>query len=289
MICNGENRLRDCTGWTWLIVGGCPRSGTTLLQLLLNTHPHIRVSNEVSLSRLGQALRAVFAREASFEKATERAKSVRENWTKSTLAPSIPRYAKCAGPMLRAMYEAQFGDQICLADGRYLGDKYPRYYEDDLVALEALIGSIHVLHISRDPIDVVNSMLRRSRNAQLNLDKWKLVRTVEEGCMHWARAWNAIQRRARLQPQHVTHIKYEDLLQDTSNCLAAIARGLQVANAFDGTRVVTDDADDRDIVTPRDIERIDQLLGGLASRWAGAPLERLVSDFPELPVAEPPT
>jgi len=272
--------------WRWLIVGGCPRSGTTLLQLLLNTHPSIRVSNEVSLPKAFEALRGVFARETSFAKATERAKSVRENWSKSTLEPSIPRFSKCAGPMLRAMYEAQFGDQVDIAQVRYLGDKYPRYYEDDLAALEAGIGPIHVLHISRHPVDVVNSMLRRSRNAQLNLDKWKLVQTVEEGCLHWARAWNALQKRQRALSHSTTHIKYEDLLHDRSACLAALAGSLGVPEAFDDSRILTDEDDDRDIVTPQDIERIDRLLVGLPSRWA-SPLDELAQDFPELPLAPP--
>ena len=108
----------DCS---WLFLGGCPRSGTTLLELIMSTHPAIGITNEVSFFSVLEALRPVFSREASFNNWQERTKSTKENWTKTTLEPYIPRYDKCAGRMVRAMYEAHFESPTI----RYFGDKLP--------------------------------------------------------------------------------------------------------------------------------------------------------------------
>lgn len=271
-------------GWNWLIVGGCPRSGTTLLQLVLNTNASIRLTNEMSLVNAAEALRPAFARESSFAKTRERAKNHKENWDKASLAPFIPRYDRCAGPMLRAMFEAQFRDQVAMSNVRFFGDKYPRYYEQDLDALEALIGPLWILHVSRDPVDVVNSMLRRSRNAKLNLDAWRLVHTLEEACMHWVRAWNAVQRFALQRGSRVLHVKYEDVVDCAPQGLDEISRRLGVANAFDTRQIVAEDPVARDLLSSTDIDRINELVGGIAARWS-APLDILTASFPA--IAEP--
>ena len=273
------------TAWSWLLVGGCPRSGTTLLQLILNTHPNIRLTNELSLFQTLDALRPAFAREAAFQEWQERAKSHKENWTKDTLAPFIPRFHGCAGRMLRGMYEAQFDDQIDIATVKYFGDKLPMYYDQDIDKLEALIGEVTIIHLSRNPIDVVNSMLRRSRNSGFNRDTWNLVHSVEEGCKQWARAWNAIQHLSKRRGAKVVHVKYEDLLSSTAKFLADISTSLGVVNSFDAARVVAEDPDIRDLVGPADIARIDELLGGLPEKWSDT-LEDLMTKFGQIHMPE---
>lgn len=284
-----EPALRQAaSGWRWLLVGGCPRSGTTLLQLVLNTHPGIRLSNEVSLAGVLAALRPVFAREVAFDGWQERAKNHKENWTKQTLSPFIPRFAKCAGPMLRAMYEAQFADQVDLGGACYLGDKSPMYYDDDLDALEAAVGPLWLLHVSRNPIDVVNSMLRRSRNSKIDRDTWQLVHTIDDGCRHWVRAWNAVQQFSRTRAGRVVHVKYEDVVERTSSCLGEVAERLGVPNTFDTGRIVPDDPADRDLISEADAKLIDTLVDGVATHWS-LPLDELGSLFPSLPEVKAPS
>jgi len=245
----------------------------------MSTHPAIGITNEVSFFSVLEALRPAFSREVSFNNWQERTKSTKENWTKTTLEPYIPRYDKSAGRMVRAMYEAHFESPSI----RYFGDKLPQYYEHDIDALESKIGPIHIVHISRNPIDVVNSMLRRSRNAAIKLDTWNLVHTVDEGCMHWARAWNAVQRLARSREFRVTHLKYEELISDPVGTLTKLSNVLGVSDAFDHTRIVEEDPLARDIVGGA-FERIDELLGRLPGRWEES-LEQLGVDFPHIPTS----
>lgn len=279
---NPTPRSRD---WSWLLMGGCPRSGTTLLQLVLNTHPQIRLTNEFSLFRGLANLRSVFAREEEFRNWRERARGARETWRKADLEPFIPRYEKCAGAMFRALYEAQFADRVALDSVRYLGDKLPQYYAHDLDALEALLGPVWILHLSRNPVDVVNSMLRRSRNAQRGKDTWDLVHTVEDGCVHWARAWNALLRFRAARPGRVVHVKYEEILTDCDGCLARMADALHVEPTFDTSAVVVEDPAARDAVSGQDAARVDALLGGIASRWS-EPLEVLEKEYEPFAIGE---
>jgi hypothetical protein len=269
--------------WSWLLVGGCPRSGTTLIQLVLNSHPRIRLTNELSIFNTLTALRSSFAREIAFEQWQERAKNHKENWTKETLASSIPRFQKCAGRMLRAMYEAQFEDQVDLASVKYFGDKQPMYYEEDIHALESLIGKVTILHLSRNPIDVINSMLRRSRNTGRGQDTWNLVHSVEDGCKHWARAWNAVQQLKAQGRIKVIHLKYEDLLESTSRFLVTLSALLGVENNFDYTRVVSEDPVSRDLVAPSDVARINEFLSGISADWSLG-LDELEAKFQHLPL-----
>ena len=50
-----------------LLVQGCPRSGTTLVNRLLNTHPEIAITNELDLVRLyGQLSSVLFAKHRKY-------------------------------------------------------------------------------------------------------------------------------------------------------------------------------------------------------------------------------
>jgi len=272
----------DIEHLSWLILGGCPRSGTMMMQTLINSHPQIRLTTELSLFRTLEHLKSAFIREVEFLQWQERAKSHKETWTKDSVAPFIPRYRRCAGRMLRAMYEAQFDAQIDLQAVHHFGDKHPQYYEHDVEALAQLIGPIRIIHISRHPVDVVNSMLRRSRNAQRGQDTWSLTRTIEDGCQHWARAWNAANVLSTRYGTRFTHVKYEDCLNATALCMQQLADALGVEDKFETSSIVPEDPEARDLVTASDIDRINGLLRGLPSRWS-EPLETLGAEFAVLP------
>jgi len=86
--------------------------------------------------------------------------------------------------------------------------------------------------------------------------------------MHWARAWNAVQRLARSREFRVTHLKYEKLISDPVGTLTELSNMLGVSDAFDHMRIVEEDPLARDIVGGA-FERIDELLGGAAGAVGG--------------------
>ena len=80
-----------------LLICGCPRSGTTLLNILLNSHPNISITNELDLYKLSFDLNHLlfFKHKKRSNASFNRPKSIRENWSdKDVLSytPSIKKY-----------------------------------------------------------------------------------------------------------------------------------------------------------------------------------------------------
>lgn len=257
------------TRFRWLIIGGCPRSGTTLLNLLLNSHPAIKITNEVSLSRLLTKIRGLYYREAKAKSAIVRKKSKKELWETETIVSYIPQFEISGIRVLETMYEEQFSGS---GELQYLGDKYPRYYVEDLEAVRETLGDLKVIHISRNPIHVINSMMRRAKNAKKGQDSWSTHESIEEGIHEWVAAWRyAVSR--RVDPTFI-HLKYEELLFETSKAIEAIGSFLDVdVSGFDRTLIISE-LDEIDSLTEPDLGKIRAYLGDITDAW-DKPLDAL--------------
>jgi hypothetical protein len=269
--------------WSWLIVGGCPRSGTTLLNGLFNTHPHVRLTNEISLNRLINHVKALFYKEQKFWQIPDRTKGRKETWNKESIFPFILQFNKCAMPVIQTLYEAHFADQVDISKVRYFGDKYPRYYDDNFEEVEKLLRSIKIIHISRNPLDVVNSMIRRSNNAQKGTDLWNFAHTVEDACSEWIRAWNFVNQRVGKRDGNLLHIKYEDLVFNTTDQLDEISDFLEVSRDFDQSLIIREHHYERDSLTSSDINKISVLIPGIIENWDN-PLKQITQRFPQIPI-----
>ena len=81
-----------------LLVSGCPRSGTTLINIILNSHPEIAITNEINLfSIINNIDDVLFKREKKIsrmiklEKSIKREKTARETWEANDLLKWIPK------------------------------------------------------------------------------------------------------------------------------------------------------------------------------------------------------
>lgn len=214
-----------------LLIGGCPRSGTTALLQVLNSSPHAFVSSEEDLlslvERLGKAINTKERRKASL-KSGMRSLSSRETLT----LDNIHRHnftTEAVWPAVRSLYKWHAnrinpGSELVL-----WGDKYPKYYEN-LAGLLALPHARYI-HITRHPLDVVNSMLRRTAEAEEGRDWWKAIVKFDEMLQAWSTAYLAIM--AIAARKNVLHIQYEDLVFRFSETVSAI-------NAFMGTELSFD-------------------------------------------------
>lgn len=192
-----------------IFIVGCPRSGTTLLQLMLHAHPHIAIPPE------NRFLLELYDRRQEFGDLRERdnrkrlarfivsrrrskvrdfgvdARSVRRQ-----IMRGAPTVGTAAATVFSA-YAAQFGK-------RRWGDKRPSYIQR-LDTIIRLFPDAQVVHIVRDGRDCVSSLKRMP---------WWRGGTIK-AIWTWRNAIVTGQRAcARLGPDAYIEVRYEDLVCD---------------------------------------------------------------------------
>ncbi|MFC7531090.1 sulfotransferase family protein [Actinoplanes sp. GCM10030250] len=198
-----------------IFVVGCPRSGTTMLQLMLHAHPRIALPPE------SRFLLPAYFRRHEFGDLSESAQ--RRNlalWITSTahfgdlgldieavveaIAAAPPTLGSALGTVFK-MYADRFGKP------RW-GDKRPAYLRNLRIILR-LFPDAQIINIMRDGRDCVAS-LRETPWAPADLG---------EMIDYWARSADASLRAAREYPADVFHqVRYEDLVADPEPHLRAI-------------------------------------------------------------------
>ena len=192
-----------------IFVIGCPRSGTTLLTLMLSAHPRIAIPPETRF------LLSVFRRRKDFGDLTDRGNRrrlartlIRPKGTKFRhlgLDPERVKKVVVAGPptigsALGAVYRAYAAEQ---GKVRW-GDKQPTYFRN-IDLLRALFPDAVFVHLVRDGRDCV---------ASLKGMRWWRQGTVGAAAM-WVHAVDCARRGERRLPADRFHqLRYEDLVAD---------------------------------------------------------------------------
>ncbi|MEV6303656.1 sulfotransferase [Actinoplanes sp. NPDC051861] len=198
-----------------IFVVGCPRSGTTMLQLMLHAHPRIAIPPE------SRFLLPAYLRRHEFGDLNDSGQ--RRNlalWIASTphfddlgldieavvdaIGEAPPTLGSVLGTIFK-MYADRFGKP------RW-GDKRPAYLRNLRVILR-LFPDAQIINIMRDGRDCVAS-LRETPWAPADLN---------EMIDFWARSADASLRAAREYPADVFHqVRYEDLVADPEPHLRSI-------------------------------------------------------------------
>ena len=215
------------------LVTGHPRSGTTVLTRVLNTHPDIGATFELGAFlglgspyteyrhrlRLGYRERPV----VGVGTGTPRAR----RWASRRFVVAF-RYAlwrRRESPITLEVVTTILS--ACLRRA-CVGDKLPAYVFalDELASLQGLRRIV----IVRDCRAVTASTLERVRTGWSGRSWAQRLDTPEKAAGNWLRALESVERNAaRL---HV--LRYEDLVDDPSACLASVAAYLGVEpNGFD--------------------------------------------------------
>jgi hypothetical protein len=172
-----------------IFIVGCQRSGTTLLRLMLDSHPNISCGPETRfLADLAAVMNKGWETVASYGFPLEQ-------WRKrfADLFDSFQRdYAMSRGKVRWA-------------------DKTPRYALS-LAPIASMFPTCQIVHVIRDGRDVVAS--HRDRWGY-----WSAIRSVEK----WPRYISAARSAASsLPPERYREIRYEDLVTDTETTLRGL-------------------------------------------------------------------
>lgn len=203
-----------------ILIGGAPRSGTTALIQLLNSNDSSFISSEENLLKILQTSKKMLStKERRQENMTNgmRALSIRETLNEENIHKhnfSI----ESSWPVIKYIYKwhhkkLNTGSELIL-----WGDKLPNYYKElDIIANTP---KIRYLHITRNPLDVINSMIRRTEMAKQGKDWWKAITVFEDMLSTWCDAYTAIEKHAN--KINILHIHYEDLLFNYDDTITAI-------------------------------------------------------------------
>ena len=277
---------------SWLVLGGCPRSGTTMLNFVLNSHPQICLTNEISLKKMMDRIHDLFYKEQQIKAVTqeipERKKGKKEKWSiKKDILPLVLQEDQCKVSVLETLYTTHFLNYTNVDNIKYFGDKYPPYYQD-FDDLRTTLNPLKVIHISRHPFDVINSMLRRSLNSQKGLDFWNPSESVDSACLKWVNAWNFINKYSFEYPQLFLHVKYEDFVFDFFNQMEIIANFLEIEDItkFNSDIVIQDNHYERELLSSENEELVYEYIPKeLIESWE-MPVAELAKKFPSLKTLE---
>ena len=190
-----------------IVVLGCPRSGTTLLQVALHAHPRIALPPETWLlvdayrerQRFGD-LRDPAARDRLADwvlaKRKVRDLGLPPREVRSRIRTAPPTLGSALAAVLRA-YAERF-------DKPRWGDKRPKYIRE-VAVVRRLLPDAQFVHVVRDPRACVASLERVPwwrRGPVVSLSTWMEAQAAGD---HW---------RTRLGPDSWHEVRYEHLVSD---------------------------------------------------------------------------
>lgn len=199
-------------------VGGCPKSGTTWLQLLLNAHPEVSCIGEAHLAnRLLPLLRGVFEDHNGF--------LAYKNTDVLAEVPGVPGFSDLqVRRVLATVVREMLMSPPKAATARAVGEKTP----DNFMLfpdLEALFPSARFIHIVRDGRDCATSAWfhnARVDPAEQAAHFSALEDFAEAFARHWAteveRCWTWCEAR----PLQCLQVRYEDLVSQPDPTLRTL-------------------------------------------------------------------
>nr|MBN1230026.1 sulfotransferase [Anaerolineae bacterium] len=222
-----------------LIVGGQPRSGTTMLWKICNSHPDIQLLFEFrSFSRLGQPYSQYVDRLRKSWWDWDYLGKKRRPWqlpTKGRNALFLAKYLKLMAryrdqqidlEVVREVLHQMFPEQ------KVVGDKFPAYVRN-LASFCRMDGLRRVI-IYRDCRDVIQSTLNRVSTDWKNETFAQDMNTPVKIAARWVAAIEQMEKHA----DHIHIIRYEDLATEPRPVLLKLATYLDVApEGFDYTIV----------------------------------------------------
>jgi hypothetical protein len=204
-----------------LFIVGAPRSGTTFLCSLLNTHPQIELTNECRIFALLKSMLEVDAHRPDLLGAIHRDRL--EAFGRRTLGIWVEQYYReelgIGAPIWGDKHPA-YGDPTVLSGRIGAAERMPRSGSCLRLIRDAL-PQARFIHIHRDPRHVANSLLHK---------RW--AASLEDGVRVWSQYVGEIIGFFDELPAHQKlTLPYRCLVEDSSQTVAMIGHFLGLEDA----------------------------------------------------------
>ncbi|MGE5194005.1 MAG: sulfotransferase family protein [Deltaproteobacteria bacterium] len=221
----------------YLFVVGCPRSGTTLLQRMLDHHPQLAVANDTHFiprcieKTVPEAI-PLAVRGADLTLTAELIDAVKSyhRFPRLGLSPDSVDQAARASRTYRQFVSALYAAYAKQHDKALAGEKTPDYVRH-IPLLHGLFPAARIVHIIRDGRDVALSTLEWA-TAEKGPGKFDLWRTEPVAvCALWWRWLVGSGREAgrKLSPACYFEVGYEDLLAHVKARLCSLSAFLDLS------------------------------------------------------------
>ena len=249
-----------------VLVMGAPRSGTTLITSILNSHPSVAITNECNIVRCVEVFeKSLFRKRIN---SIERSRSSRETWALDQATGHIPQPETALFPIIKSFCNSIKPNNDILL----VGDKVPTYYKYNLSEFSTKINAeILIIYLTRNPVDVVSSMIRRSVNSRKGLDTWSGPAKPIPALNYWIDAWNHRNKLRQSSSIKFLDLNYDAAIRDPQALGRLLSNFLGIDNQFYLDSVNTADVK-RCISASQIAIHMPQIIG-IDSNWANMPLE----------------
>lgn len=186
-----------------IFIAGAPRSGTTFLASLLDSHQRLRMGQELWILQMRDEMHAVLARRAAIGFGDDGA----ERWADAVVPGLVDHITRFE---LERTGKARFGD------------KKPGYARriPDLIRH---FPDAQIIHILRDPRDVAASMLKQQEiDARWRGQPWAPTTWQAAGAQWVEFVTRARRAGAELRPDQYYELRYEQLATDPTGTATAL-------------------------------------------------------------------
>jgi protein-tyrosine sulfotransferase len=185
-----------------IFIGGTGRSGTTLLRVILDSHPNIYSGGEIkvipNLIVPWAELRSIFA-------------------------PSLSGYyldAHFINQQFRTLISSLFSKVLKKSGKKRIAEKTPGNLSF-MPYLKELFEDAKFIHVIRDGRDVACSLIRMDWIDPLTMEKTWYTENIESAARYWKEAILAIREQARhpLVVEDYLEVRYENLVNSLKNTM----------------------------------------------------------------------
>jgi Sulfotransferase family len=210
-----------------VFVGGCPRSGTTLLRTMLNSHPGLAIPHETRILIDGYRRRAQWGDLGDADNRRRLAlwvveRKVSRHRQLTDDADALVEAMMAAPPTIGSVLSAGFRLYAERQGKERWGDKRPSLVLN-LDAVFAMFPDAQYVNLVRDPRAVVASIRRVGRRHGWGAHGIPGATDTWERSVRAADAW-----RRRLSADRFLEVQYEHLVTDPAAVLARIANFLEL-------------------------------------------------------------
>jgi hypothetical protein len=288
-----------------LMIGGVPRSGTTLLCDILNERPSFAIMAEYRFDEFLKDLKPIFNYErvhdaalgfapgqepeeapaqpdsrasagdasAKFRaEAAARLVVVAEAPTEGTHykpQASPPKRHTARFPRARQLPEISANivrTSLGKPAARVIGSKAPHFMlTANHLGVRRLFDDVRYLFMFRNPLTQINSAVNRRNRARTGLDEWQDA-SVADMIHEYRQVAAAVISLARHFPKSCYFVKYEDLVTDAFGVSAGLSEFLGVP-VFSMRGITHANPEFRRVLTDEELAELETQLGPVAESW----------------------